>query len=128
MVEAAVAGQLETLGLAAALRLGLVEGEGEADPLDGLRGNAVQHAGRGDPADLVDASATRSTVTGTAGAQAARARAEVGRAEEQVNGLRVPPKWLATCLVHWNGVFIACAQDEGKWLKCLGPPPARRWP
>ncbi len=24
-------------------------------------------------------------------------------------GLRVPPKWLATCLVHWNGEFIAQA-------------------
>ena len=21
--------------------------------------------------------------------------------------LRVPPQWEATCLVHWNGVFIA---------------------
>jgi hypothetical protein len=24
--------------------------------------------------------------------------------------LRVPPQWDATCLVHWYGVFIACAQ------------------
>ena len=24
--------------------------------------------------------------------------------------LRVPPKCDATCLVHWYGVFIACAQ------------------
>ena len=24
--------------------------------------------------------------------------------------LRVPPQWDATCLVHWNGVHIACAQ------------------
>ena len=24
--------------------------------------------------------------------------------------LRVPPQWEATCLVHWHGVFIACAQ------------------
>ena len=31
-------------------------------------------------------------------------------------------KWLATCFVHWNGAFIACAQAAGKWLKCLGPP------
>ena len=21
-----------------------------------------------------------------------------------------PPQWEATCLVHWNGVFVACAQ------------------
>ena len=41
---------------------------------------------------------------------------------ETIIGLRVPPKWLATCLVHWNGVFIACAQARGKWLKCFGPP------
>jgi len=32
---------------------------------------------------------------------------------EMIIGLRVPPKWLATCLVHWNGVFIAWAQDDG---------------
>jgi hypothetical protein len=37
-------------------------------------------------------------------------------------GLRVPPKWLATCFVHWKGVFIACAQEDEKWLKCFGPP------
>ena len=24
--------------------------------------------------------------------------------------LRVPPQWEATCLVHWYGVSIACAQ------------------
>ena len=24
--------------------------------------------------------------------------------------LRVPPQWDATCLVHWYGVSIACAQ------------------
>jgi hypothetical protein len=24
--------------------------------------------------------------------------------------LRVPPECDATCFVHWNGVFIACAQ------------------
>src|SRR5262249_37872210 len=41
---------------------------------------------------------------------------------ETTIGLRVPPKWLATCLVHWNGVFIACAHAEGKWLKYFGPP------
>ena len=27
--------------------------------------------------------------------------------------LRVPLKWLATCLHHWNGVFIAQAQPTG---------------
>ncbi len=41
--------------------------------------------------------------------------------QETIIGLRVPPKWLATCLVHWNGVSIACAQADGKWLKCFGP-------
>ena len=44
------------------------------------------------------------------------------RRPDTIIGLRVPPKWLATCLVHWNGVFIACAQAAGKWLKCFGPP------
>ena len=42
--------------------------------------------------------------------------------QETIIGLRVPPKWLATCLVHWKGAFMACAQADGKWLKCLGPP------
>lgn len=23
---------------------------------------------------------------------------------------RVPPRWLPTCLPHWNGVLLACAQ------------------
>src|SRR5262245_59907712 len=41
---------------------------------------------------------------------------------DTIIGLRVPPKWLATCLVHWKGVFMACAHEAGKWLKCLGPP------
>ena len=42
--------------------------------------------------------------------------------QETIIGLRVPPKCEATCLVHWNGVFIAQAQAAGKWLKCFGPP------
>ena len=29
-------------------------------------------------------------------------------------GLRVPPRWLAICLPHWNGVFPACAQAAAK--------------
>ena len=30
--------------------------------------------------------------------------------QEMIRPLRVPPKWLATCLVHWNGVLVAQAQ------------------
>ena len=33
--------------------------------------------------------------------------------QETTIGLRVPPKWDATCLPHWNGVFIAHAQPTG---------------
>ncbi len=29
-------------------------------------------------------------------------------------GLRVPPRWLAICLPHWNGVFTAWAQAAAK--------------
>ena len=36
--------------------------------------------------------------------------------QETTSGLRVPPKCEATCLPHWNGVFIAQAQPTGKWL------------
>ena len=37
-------------------------------------------------------------------------------------GLRVPPKWLATCLVHWNGASIAQAQPTGTCGSDSGPP------
>ena len=37
-------------------------------------------------------------------------------------GLRVPPKWLATCLVHWNGASIAHAQPTGTCGSLVGPP------
>ena len=33
--------------------------------------------------------------------------------QEMTMPLRVPPKCEATCLVHWNGVSIACAQPTG---------------
>ena len=36
--------------------------------------------------------------------------------------LRVPPKWLATCLVHWNGVLPAQAQPMAKCGKVVGSP------
>ena len=36
--------------------------------------------------------------------------------QEIARPFRVPPKWLATCLVHWKGVSIAQAQAAGKWL------------
>ena len=36
--------------------------------------------------------------------------------------LRVPPKWEATCLVHWNGVLPASAQPMEKCGKVIGPP------
>jgi hypothetical protein len=37
--------------------------------------------------------------------------------------LRVPPKFLAICLVHWNGLSSACAQPMGEvviGLPCAG--------
>ena len=36
--------------------------------------------------------------------------------------LRVPPKWLATCLVHWKGVLPAQAQPMAKWGNVVGSP------
>ena len=33
--------------------------------------------------------------------------------QEMTRPLRVPPKCEAICLVHWNGVSIACAQPTG---------------
>ncbi len=42
--------------------------------------------------------------------------------------LRVPPKWLATCLVHWKGVLPAQAQPMAKCGKVVGSPHASMWP
>ena len=36
--------------------------------------------------------------------------------------LRVPPKWLATCFVHWKGVLPAQAQPIAKCGNVVGPP------
>jgi len=38
------------------------------------------------------------------------------------NGLRVPPKWLATCFFNWNGAFIAHVQPTGTCGSLDGPP------
>ena len=32
--------------------------------------------------------------------------------QETTMPLRVPPRWEATCLPHWNGVFPAHAQAD----------------
>ena len=37
-------------------------------------------------------------------------------------GSRAPPRWLAICLPHWNGVFWACAQAAAKWGALWKPP------
>ncbi len=53
VIEAAVAAQLEVLGLAPTPGRCVIEGEGEAQALDRLLLHAVQLGRRGDPADLV---------------------------------------------------------------------------
>ena len=42
--------------------------------------------------------------------------------QEMTRPLRVPPKWLATCLVHWNGVLVAQAQGTPYRLDDFQPP------
>jgi hypothetical protein len=37
-------------------------------------------------------------------------------------GLRTPPRWEATCLPHWNGVFPAHAQAAEQCGDVDGPP------
>ena len=34
----------------------------------------------------------------------------------------MPPRWLAICLPHWNGVFLACAQAAAKCGAVCSPP------
>ncbi len=36
--------------------------------------------------------------------------------QEIASALRVPPKWDATCFVHWNGASRAHAQPTLKWF------------
>ena len=36
----------------------------------------------------------------------------------------MPPRWLATCLPHWNGVLPAHAQAQAKCGAKFGPPHA----
>ena len=43
-------------------------------------------------------------------------------------GLRVPPRWEATCLPHWNGVFPAQAHAAEQCGALSGPPQASRPP
>ena len=43
-------------------------------------------------------------------------------------GLRVPPRWLAICLPHWNGVLPACAQAAGEVRRRVRRRPAPRSP
>ena len=42
----------------------------------------------------------------------ASGRIRVGQAT--TIGSRAPPRWLAICLPHWNGVLLACAHAEAK--------------
>ncbi len=37
-------------------------------------------------------------------------------------GSRVPPRWLAICLPHWNGVLLACAHAAAKCGAVWKPP------
>jgi len=37
-------------------------------------------------------------------------------------GLRAPPRWEATCLPHWNGVFPAHAHAAEQCGAVVGPP------
>ena len=41
---------------------------------------------------------------------------------EMTIGSRVPPRWLAICLPHWNGVLFACAQAAAKCGAVWKPP------
>ncbi len=42
--------------------------------------------------------------------------------QEITIGSRVPPRWLAICLPHWNGVLFACAQAAAKCGAVWKPP------
>ena len=41
---------------------------------------------------------------------------------ETTSGLRVPPRWLAICLPHWNGVLPAHAQAAAMCGAVWSPP------
>jgi hypothetical protein len=98
MVDAAVAEDLEVLGLAPVGGVGVGEAVGHADAFHGLLGDAVDLGGLGRPGRLQDG---RGDVDDVIELVALLALGRMPRGQWTMAPLRVPPQWEATCLVHW---------------------------
>ena len=48
--------------------------------------------------------------------------AAIRRGQATTIGSRVPPRWLADCLPHWNGALHAWAQAAAMWGAVCTPP------
>ncbi len=107
VVDAAVAEHLEVLRLVALGGVGVVEAVGHADALDRLLLHPVDHHRRRQPGHLEH---RRGDVDDVVELRAHLALAVMPPGQWTIVPLRVPPQCDATCLVHWYGVSIACAQ------------------
>ena len=91
-------------------RIGVVEGVGEARAVDRHLRDAVDLLGRREPVTSRIVGTTSMTWVNWRAAALSLMRA----GQETTIGLRVPPRWEATCLPHWNGVLPAQAQAQAK--------------
>ena len=108
VIDAAVAEHLEVLRLVPLGRLGIVERIQHADALERRLLHAVDECRVRECPPLRGPSARRRSRDRTASGSRPCALMPFGQCT--IVPLRVPPKCDATCLVHWYGVSIACAQ------------------
>ena len=107
VVDAAVADHLEVLRLVLLGRGRVVERVGHAHALHGALGDAVHVGGLRDAGRREH---RRRDVDDVAELGAHLAARPIPVGQWTIVPLRVPPQWDATCLVHWYGVPVACAQ------------------
>ena len=102
--------------------LGVVEGVQEAGAVHRLLLDPVDRLGLGDAGRFEDGRADVDAVRELAAH--GRVCALIAAGHATTIGLRVPPRWLAICLPHWNGVFMACAQAAAQCGAVWSPPSA----
>ena len=100
-------------------RFRVVEEVHHADALNRLLRDPVDDARRGDVRRFQD---RRHDVDDMVKLRAQFALALIPLGQWITSGLRVPPKWLATCFVHCSGDAIAHAQPTGTCGSDSGPP------
>ncbi len=126
LVHAAAAEHLEVLLGVPLGRRRVVEGVQEAGAVHGLLRDAVDRLRLRDAGRLQDRRADVDDVRELRARGAASGWMRLGQA--MTIGSRVPPRWLADCLPHWKGAFMACAQAAATCGAVWSPPMASRPP